>query len=197
MTQFDLGPGVKRLSELVAGVTEVDLGKPTPCPAYTVGDLVDHVGGLALAFTASARKERSELVEQGPMGNAGRLTDEWRTRIPGDLEILAEAWRDPKAWTGTTRIAAQDAPAEMVALTVADELVVHGWDLARATNQPYDAEPELIEAARSFLGYFASPDAPAGDDVPFGPSRTAPDNASLLDQVLALAGRDPNWSAVG
>jgi uncharacterized protein (TIGR03086 family) len=194
VTRFDLGPGVKQLSELVAGITDEQLGDPTPCPAYSVGDLVDHIGGLGLAFTASAQKARNELVEGAPAGNAARLTGDWRTRIPRDLESLAQAWRDPSAWSGTTRIAAQDGPAEMVGLTAADELVVHGWDLARATGQPYDAEPELVDAARTFLNFFANPDAPAGDDVAFGPSRTAPANASPLDEVLALAGRDVTWT---
>ena len=56
-----------------------------------------------------------------------------------------------------------DAPAEMVGLTVADELVVHGWDVARSTGQPYECEPPLLDAARRFLSQFASPDAPAAD----------------------------------
>ena len=90
-----------------------------------------------------------------------------------------------------TRIAGMDVPAAMAGLTVADELVVHGWDVARASGQPYCSEPELLDAARSFLVQFASPDAPAGPDVPFGPSRQLPDEAPLLDRVVALAGRDP------
>ena len=94
-----------------------------------------------------------------------------------------------------TRIASQDAPAEMVGITVADELVVHGWDVARATGQPYQPEPELVDAAHDFLGMFASPDAPAGPDVPFGPSRAVPGDAPALDRVLALAGRDLAWPA--
>ncbi|HEV2242804.1 MAG TPA: TIGR03086 family protein, partial [Streptosporangiaceae bacterium] len=65
---------------------------------------------------------------------------------------------------------------------------------ARAAGQPYRAEPELLEAARSFLEQFASPDAPAGPDVPFGPSRQPPGNSSPLDRVIALAGRDAAWS---
>lgn len=190
----DFSPGVKRLSELVASVTDDQLAGPTPCPAYTVGDLVDHIGGCALAFAASARKERNDYVEGGPSGDASRLTDDWRVRIPRDLEACAVAWRDPQAWSGATRIAAQDAPAEMVGLTLADEIVVHSWDLARATHQPYDGEPDLVGAARKFLDLFASPDAPAGDDAPFGPSRPAPAAASPLEQVLALAGRDITWA---
>ena len=60
-----------------------------------------------------------------------------------------------------TWIADMDIPGEMAALAVADELTVHGWDLSRATGQPYDCDPAALNAALSFLGRFASPDAPA------------------------------------
>jgi uncharacterized protein (TIGR03086 family) len=189
----DLGPGTVRLAELVARVKDDELGKPTPCPAYTVGDLIDHIGGLALAFTAAARKESGPYVEQTPSGQASRLGPGWRARIPADLRTLAQAWREPLAWTGMTRIAGMDAPAEMVGLTVADELVVHGWDVASATGQPYGCDSALLEAAQSFLSQFASPDAPAGPDVPFGPSRQVPAGAPMLHRVVAMAGRDPGW----
>jgi uncharacterized protein (TIGR03086 family) len=191
----DLGPAARRLADLVRRVADDDLGRPTPCPAYTVGDLVEHVGGLALAFAAAARKERSVLTEDPPPGDASRLADGWRDRVAGDLVTLAEAWRDPEAWDGMTRIAGGDAPAAIVGLTAADELVVHGWDVARATGQPYASEPELIAAARSFLELFASPDAPAGPEVAFGPSLHAPAGATPLDQILAFSGRDPRWTA--
>jgi uncharacterized protein (TIGR03086 family) len=82
----------------------------------------------------------------------------------------------------------------MIGLAATDELVVHGWDVARATGQPYACEPELLTAAQGFLAQFASPDAPAGPDVPFGPSRQPPAGAPELDRVVALAGRDPGWS---
>jgi uncharacterized protein (TIGR03086 family) len=192
--EVDFGPGARRLAELVGRVTDDELAKPTPCPAYTLGDLIDHVGGLALAFTAAARKESGRHVEQAPSGQASRLEPGWRTRIPADLQALASAWSDPEAWTGMTRIAGMDSPAEMVGLTAADELVVHGWDVARATGQEYSCEPELVDAARRFLAMFASPDAAPGPDVPFGPSRPVPDDAPPLDRVVALVGRDVNWA---
>jgi uncharacterized protein (TIGR03086 family) len=194
MDIVDLGPAAQRLADLVGRVGDDELGNPTPCPAYTLGDLVEHVGGLALAFTAAANKDRSEHNERAGTGDASRLDAGWRTRIPRDLANLAQAWRDPAAWTGMTRIAGSDSPAEVVGLVAADELVVHGWDVARATGQPYDPEPAVLDAARSFLMMFASPDAPAGSDVAFGPSRQVPDDAPLLDRVVALAGRDPGWA---
>jgi Mycothiol maleylpyruvate isomerase N-terminal domain len=66
MSNVDLGPAAERLAGLVTRVTGDEPGKPTPYPAYTLGDLIDHVGGLALAFTAAAQKDRGELT--GPAG---------------------------------------------------------------------------------------------------------------------------------
>jgi uncharacterized protein (TIGR03086 family) len=190
----DLGPAARRLAGLVARVPDDALGRPTPCPAYLLGDLIEHVGGLALAFTAAARKERSTLTEMNAAGDASRLGGDWRERIPRDLTALAQAWAEPAAWTGMTRIAGDDSPAEVVGLVLADELAVHGWDVARASAQPYACEPDILAAALRFLQMFASPDAPAGPEVAFGPARILLDEAPLLDRVVGMAGRDPGWS---
>jgi uncharacterized protein (TIGR03086 family) len=195
MDIVDLGPAAQRLADLVARVEDDELGKPTPCPSYTLGDLVEHVGGLARAFTAAANKDRTRYNDrEPPPGDVSRLGDDWRTRIPRDLAILAQAWRDPGAWTGMTMIAGSESHSSVVGLVAADELVVHGWDVARATGQPYDPEPEVLDAAKGFLVMVASPDAPAGPDVAFGPSWQVPDDAPLLDRIVGLAGRDPGWS---
>jgi len=191
----DLGPAARRLADLVCNVADGALDRPTPCPAYSLGDLIEHVGGLALAFAASARKERSAYTEMAAAGDAARLGRGWRERIRGDLTALAQAWAEPGAWAGMTRIAGDDSPAEVVGLVLADELAVHGWDVARASGQPYACEPEILEAALRFLGMFASPDAPAGPEVAFGPARILLDEAPLLDRVVGMAGRDPGWSS--
>jgi uncharacterized protein (TIGR03086 family) len=191
----DLGPAVRRLADLVASVKDDVLDRPTPCPAYTLGDLIEHVGGLALAFAAAGRKERNAYTEMAGAGDAARLGADWRERIPRDLAALAQTWAEPGAWTGMTRIAGDDTPAAVVGLVLADELAVHGWDVARATRQAYACEPDILEAALKFLQMFASPDAPAGPEVGFGPARILLDEAPLLDRVVAMAGRDPGWSA--
>ena len=195
MDSIDLGPAARQLAQLVSNVTDAQHAAPTPCPQYQVADLLEHIGTMARAFTAAARKQTGPLTDQQGAGDAARLPADWRTRIPADLATLAQAWSAPDAWAGTTRIAGMESPADMVGATVADELVVHGWDLAQATGQPYQSDPAAVGAARTFLDLFATPDAPAGDDVAFGPSRPAPDRASDLDQVLALAGRNLSWTA--
>ena len=191
----DLGPAARRLADLVTHIPDDALGRPTPCPAYALGDLIQHVGGLALAFNAAGRKERSAYTEMTGAGDASRLGADWRERIPRDLTTLAKTWAEPEAWTGMSRIAGDDSPAGVIGLVLADELAVHGWDVARASGQAYACEPDILEAALKFLQMFASPDAPAGPEVPFGPARFLLDEAPLLDRVVALAGRDPGWSA--
>src|SRR5436305_11149159 len=116
MTQVDLGRGVAQLKELLTRVDDSELDKQSPCPLFTVGNVIAHVGGFAQAFTAAARKERSDLVEHPPTGDPLPLPGDWRTSIPRDLDTLVDAWRHPDAWEGMTRIAAMDGPAEMVGL---------------------------------------------------------------------------------
>ena len=57
MTVVDLEPATRRLADLVSGVPDELLTAPTPCPEYSLGDLLEHVGGLALAFTAAAWRD--------------------------------------------------------------------------------------------------------------------------------------------
>ncbi|MBO0772777.1 MAG: maleylpyruvate isomerase N-terminal domain-containing protein, partial [Actinobacteria bacterium] len=97
MTTVDFGPAAQRLADLIARTTADELGRPTPCPSYTLGDLIEHVGGMAVAFAAAARKDRGPAVEENPPGDAGRLGDDWRTRIPRDLAALGQAWQEPGA----------------------------------------------------------------------------------------------------
>ncbi len=190
----DLTPAAQRLADLVAGVRDDLLDAPTPCPAYTVGDLVDHVGGAAIAFTGAAVKDTGDVTAQGPSGDASRLTDDWRTRIRRDLNGLAEAWRDPVAWTGMTRAGGIELPGEVAGLVALDELVVHGWDVARATGQAYECDPQSLEAVQGFVAQFSEPGLEAERAGLFGPVVDVPDDAPLLDRVIGLTGRDPAWS---
>ena len=92
-----------------------------------------------------------------------------------------------------TRIASQDAPAETVGITVADELVVHGWDVARATGQPYQPSRNCWTRRVTFLGMFASPDARRRRRSRSGRRVAAADDA-LLDRGGPGRPR-PGWKA--
>ncbi|MFF4364942.1 TIGR03086 family metal-binding protein [Streptomyces sp. NPDC001594] len=191
-TAFDLGPQAALVARLVSGVPDDVLAGPTPCPAYAVGDLLGHLAGLAVAFRDAARKELGPTTGTPPDAAPPRLPADWRERIPRALAELAAAWEDPAAWTGTTRAGGVDLPGAVAAAVAADELVVHGWDLARATGQDYAPDAAALHASHAFL-WAAAQEAGGGAGV-FGPVVPVPDGAPLLARTLGLSGRDPGWT---
>jgi len=188
----DLGPAAERMSRIVENVGDDQLGAPTPCPKYTVADLLDHIHGLSGAFTDAAKKENlDKLSSAPPPGDASHLSDDWRTSIPRRVATLSDAWRDPDAWTGMTKAGGIEMPGEIAGMVAINELIVHGWDLAKATGQPGDADDDSVAAARGFVDQFASPE---GSGDAFGPAFYLPDDAPAIDRLVGLTGRDPSWS---
>jgi len=189
----DLTHPSEQLAALVAGVSDDELDGPTPCDDTSVRQLLAHVARLAAAFTDAAGKVVGPTTARPPATMAElELPGDWRTLIPERLSALAAAWSEPDAWEGETRIAGLTMPGTDTGFVVNDELVLHGWDLAAATDQPYEVAEPNLDAAWVFV--FGVPDDPAARQGLFGPRLPVADSAPLLDRVLAGAGRDPYWS---
>ena len=194
MDPVDFRPTTTALAALVRGVDDDQLTGRTPCPDYSVADLLDHIGGLAVAFTAAARKDE-RLGGGAPSADGSRLEDGWRDRIAAQLDDLGEAWQDPSAYDGVTMAGPIEMPADQAALVALDEVTVHAWDLARATGQHYPADPAAVAACRAFVESFAPPPGGAADDGGlFGPPVAVPDDAPALDRLIGATGRDPSWT---
>jgi len=185
-TQLDLAPAARRMAALVSDVPEDSLDRPTPCERYRVGDLLDHIAGVVQAFTAAAIKRP---LAGGPSGDVANLAPEWRIRIPRDLDALARAWRRADAWEGMTAAGGVDLPAEVAGVVALDELVIHGWDLARAIGQSGEYDGPELEAVFAMAQHFAG----SGVDGLFGPPVDVEPGAPLLHRILGLSGRDPRW----
>ena len=188
---LDLTPATQMLTKIVTGIGDDQLGAPTPCRGRTVADLLDHLDGLCLAFTAAATKDPTG-GSQAPSADGSRLGPDWRTRLPDRLARLAGAWQDEAAWDGMTRAGGVDLPGEVAGRVAINEVVVHGWDIAAATGHDYACETELLEAAYAFV-QSAVTENPDGSPGLFGPPVSVPDSAPLLDRLIGLAGRDPAW----
>jgi uncharacterized protein (TIGR03086 family) len=194
MPALDLGPATQQLAKLVEGVTDAQLGDPTPCEGTPVAALLDHLNSFAVGFAIAARKD-FEAMGRPAAASADNLPPDWRSALPARLEELATAWRSPEAWTGMTKAGSIDLPGEVCGVVALDEIVIHGWDLAVATGQPFDVEPDHLEAVHGFVKSFEPPsDAPDDGFRLFGPPVPVPDDAPLLDRTLGLTGRDPGWS---
>jgi uncharacterized protein (TIGR03086 family) len=192
-TILDLGPQTRVIARLAEGVTDEQLTDGTPCPELAVRTLVGHVLGLSVAFRDAARKDLGATTDTNPGAAAPDIGPGWRDELPKALDDLAEAWRDPAAWTGMTRAGGVDLPGAVAAAVVADELVIHGWDLAVATGRPYEPDPAALQTSYGFL-LAATQDPSRGGGI-FGPVVPVPDEAPLLDRALGLSGRDPGWKA--
>jgi len=194
MDHVDFRPTTTALATLVRGVTDDQLTGRTPCPDYSVADLVDHIGGLSLAFIAAARKEKPP-GDGAPDVDGSRLEDGWRDRIAARLDELGEAWQDPSAYDGVTMAGPIELPADQAALVALDEVTVHAWDLARATGQPYPGDPAAVAACQAFVQAFEPPPGgAAADGGLFGPPVAVPGDAPALDQLIGATGRDPSWT---
>ncbi|MFD8825012.1 TIGR03086 family metal-binding protein [Streptomyces sp. NPDC059605] len=187
---IDLEPAARRLAALLGGIDDRQLGGPTPCPDYTVRELLAHVVGLSAAFRDAARKDLGPTTDTPPADAPPVLPDDWRETLPPLLDELVAAWRAPDARQGMTRAGGVDLPAEVAVVVALDELVIHGWDLARSTGQEYEPDEASLRVSLALLT--PDDDAPRPEEI-FGAPVPVPADAPLLDQTVAMSGRRPDW----
>jgi uncharacterized protein (TIGR03086 family) len=187
----DFTAPVRRLLGLAANVSDDQLDNTTPCQGRTVRQLIGHLVGLTAAFRAAADKDFGPLTDTNPDASGWPDADDgWRATLNRRGPLLVEAWRSPAAWEGMTRAGGVDLPGEVAGLVALDEVVLHGWDLARATGQDYEIDEQTAAALLPFVSGFD----PAGTPGMFGPAVDTSPDSTAFEQVLARAGRDPEWA---
>lgn len=104
------------------------------------------------------------------------------------VQALGRAWDHPAAWEGIGNLPGSDLPNMTWGKINLRELVVHGWDLAKATGQPFELPEQLPQASFDHVAAFVS-NAPLRDL--WGPPVEVLPDASLLDRIVAVTGRAP------
>lgn len=183
---IDLMPACHRMIEIVADVGDGRLSDATVCTGYSVGDLIDHVDLVADGFAALALGKPGDVPDRTP--TAANLGDGWRDGVVEHLRALGTAWEDPAAWRGSTDIGGVELANEVWAKVALTEVVVHGWDLAKATGQPVDMPEDAVRHCLDHVAVFV-PNAPAPGL--WGPAVDVPADAPLIDRVVAITGRTP------
>jgi uncharacterized protein (TIGR03086 family) len=180
---------VAQTEAIVAAVTQDQLDLPTPCPEYDVRTLLAHItGGLT----------RTALVGEGdpdalthPSQAQGVPDDGW----PGAYRTAAAranaAWADDTKLDGLVEVPWGKIPGRFALAGYIQEVLAHGWDLAKATGQPAEGDPELAQWALATSKRILPPEIRGGDDVPFGPVVDAPADAGPYTQLAAWLGRQP------
>jgi uncharacterized protein (TIGR03086 family) len=174
--------------DLLAGVADDQLIGPSPCTDYTVGDLIEHVDQVCHGFSTLAHQDTGGQQGTGSGAGATHFGPGWRDAVAQHVQELSKAWDDPVAWQGTTNLSGLDLSNERWGKIALTELVVHGWDIAKATGQPFDLPEPTLRACLDHVAEFI-PNAP----IPAlwdSPVDVAPD-ATLIERIVAITGRTP------
>jgi uncharacterized protein (TIGR03086 family) len=175
--------------DLVAQVRPDQWAAPTPCEAWTVRQLVNHI--------VYEDRWTVPLINGASLGSVGN-------RLEGDLlgddpvaatrDALAEAAAAvsaPGALSRTVELSFGMTPAsEYLRQLLADHLV-HGWDLAAAIDADRELDDGLVDEVNVWFpaneeGYRAGGAIAAAVEVPA--------DARTQDRLIAAFGRDPRWT---
>jgi len=160
---------------VLAGVSTAQLDDPTPCAEWTVRDLIDHViaGNLRVAGQPAP----------GPL-DAASMLDAAR-----DSAAVAEAtFEAPDGISRTYDLGIGTVPGVMFLTLRTGDLFTHAWDLARATGQPNDLDPELAERILEMVTPLLRPEL-RGEGRPFGEAQPCDSAAPAPDRLAAFCGR--------
>jgi uncharacterized protein (TIGR03086 family) len=179
-------------ARVVDGVAPGQFGAATPCTEWDVRELLNHL--ILWTSFSLERRAHGESVAPELMEKDFAASPSFAAEYRAQLDRALAAWSDPAVWERDLPVMGSSTPAADVAAMMIAEFVLHGWDLAAATGQPYTLADDAAAAAlaaveanaemfRQYKGFADPVRLPAG--------------ASALDRALALSGRDPGWSASG
>jgi uncharacterized protein (TIGR03086 family) len=172
---------------IVAGARPEQATLPTPCASWNVRALVNHVVHDVQQFTATVQGGEWDPQPTDVIG------DDWAGAYRQAADALLAAWRRPGALEQVVRLPFGEFPAGWrVGQQIAD-LAVHGWDIAKATGQPTDLDPEVGQLALDWGSENLKPQF-RGDEASgqsFGFEVTVADDAPLYDRLAGVFGRDP------
>jgi uncharacterized protein (TIGR03086 family) len=188
----DLANALTGFRDLVEGVPDDRWSAPTPCPEWNVRELVNHMTGNNLFVSTLLRgKPRPSPEELAAFRARDFLGSDPIAAFELSADELNAAFASPGALDRLIVMPIGTVPgAEVVGLRLT-ETVVHGWDLASATSQPTSFDEQQLTGALDFTRRTLGNLPPS--NRAFGPKMTARPDATLLQQLLALLGRDPAW----
>jgi uncharacterized protein (TIGR03086 family) len=168
---------------LVASTDPARLGDATPCKDWNVRTLINHLAHVDVQYAAMANGEPF------PDPNTDHLGDDHAAGYKRAAKIAHDAFHRTGMIEQTYATPWGDVPGAVIVQHVVNELIAHGWDLARATGRPTDLVPDL--AAESLAIWRAWFDGDVGRmEGSFGPERSAPAGATPADRMAAYLGRD-------
>lgn len=172
---------------IIGAVTPARWDDPTPCPDWSVRTLINHLVQVNLEYAAIADGQPDPGRGPDPIAD-DRLGDDPLTAFRSAGQTARSAFSRPGMLEQPFRFPWGEEPGARIVRHVVNELLIHGWDLAKATGQPTDLPPDLVEGSlSSWRAWFDRWPRSSGGN--FGPEQPAPEGASAADRLTAFLGR--------
>jgi uncharacterized protein (TIGR03086 family) len=181
--------------QVIAGIRVADWGAPTPCPDWTVRDLVSHIvtgndrfAAILSGWPAGAPGDAGAPGQAAPGDTAPAGDEDLVRRYRESARALVGAFGQPGVLERVVTVPFGTVPGAVALHLRLAEALVHGWDLAQATGQaasfPEDIAEQELAWSRGALGQVP----PARS--PFAPPQPVADDAPAIDRLVACLGRD-------
>ena len=179
-----LARALDQAADLIKGIKPEQADLRTPCRSWTVHHLVAHLVADLGNFAARVRGEKPDWGRQ-----TTEIGDDWAGAFATARRGLDDAWARPE--TG----GAENPPATVDQQLA--ELGVHAWDLARATGQSEDLDPDVADHGLRWARQNLAPQFRGSeeDGKAFGEEVPVAADAPVYERLAGWFGRDPAWSA--
>lgn len=167
------------MTDRIAAVPDDRWDAPTPCEGWTVRDLVGHLvetPAMFFGFVDEPAPTGGPLVADDPLGAFAHVRDATQAALADP----AVADREFDGFTGRSTF------GEAIGRFICADLVVHAWDLARATGQDEHLDPD--EVRRVHEGLLPMDEVMRGPGS-FGPKLEPPPDADEQTRLLCFLGR--------
>jgi uncharacterized protein (TIGR03086 family) len=165
-------------ASVLANVRPDQLDAPTPCAEWTVRDVVEHViaGNVRMAGGKAAGATESRDIGQLVEAHAQSAQD------------AQQCFAAPDGLTRPIELPFGTVPGVVVIGLRTTDALTHAWDVARATGQPTDLDPEiaaemLAVSRERIQPSFRGPGRPFAEEHPCDEERPA------ADRLAAFLGR--------
>jgi uncharacterized protein (TIGR03086 family) len=175
LEQFQLA--TDSFTNLVAGVRSDQLAIQTPCPEWSVQELIGHVikGNLMFIKLITGAEPPAVDAANDPAGALSISSKALREAASAD-GVLQRTFTTPMG---------ERPGAGLITIRVV-ELSVHGWDLAKATGQSFELPEPVVETCLNALRAMLPEDR---DGLPYDAEQTAGPEAGPTQRLAAFAGR--------
>ena len=175
-------------AEVLSKVKPEQLDDPTPCASWKVRDLINHMVGGSYFFATVAE------TGTGPADDGDApdfASTDYNAAFTEGRKRAVDAFRAEGAMEKTMKLPFGEMPGSAFVMIATTDAFTHAWDLAKATGQSTNLDPQLagqlLAAAKGFISDgFRGP-----EPMPFSTAVEVPESAPVADQLAGFLGRTP------